>query len=253
MISIIFLKQILLLMQNKFNCLIIDDEALARQLIQAHLKKIGEFENIYSCSSTIEAEQYLNKCKIDLIFLDIQLQQYSGIDFLKSLKNPPKVIFATAYAEFALEGYELNVVDYLLKPITFERFNKATKKAIEILNIENDNSEPSQTSFIDHSIIIKSSHQHIKILLSDILFIEGLHKYIKIVTLKANYTTLIGITAIEKELPQQLFYRCHRSFIINLSKVEFLNGNLAIIKQYNVPISKLNKHEMLTKMGKQIG
>jgi DNA-binding LytR/AlgR family response regulator len=239
--------------KTTFKCLIVDDEALARQLLQTHLVSVSELEIVHECSSAIEADDYLKTHKIDLMFLDIQMQKLSGIDFLKSLQNAPKVIFTTAFSEFALGGYDLNIVDYLLKPITFERFQKATSKAIEILNLENNNKKPSFASFIDKSILIKSSHQHIKIDLTDILFIEGLHKYVKIVTQKKVFTSLIGLTAIEQELPHQFFYRCHRSFIANLSKIEFIDGNQAIIEKYKIPISKLNKQELLAKLGKQIG
>lgn len=236
-----------------YKCLIVDDEALARMLIRTHLSQIPELEATYECSSTIEADNYLKTHKVDLLFLDIQIQNQSGINFLKSLQKPPKVIFTTAFSEFALDGYELNIVDYLLKPITFERFYKATSKALEILNIENENKEPTLTTFVDKSIIIKSSHQHIRVLLSDILYIEGLHKYVKIVTPKKNYTTLIALTTMEEELPSHFFYRCHRSFIINLSKIELVDGNLAIIEGNKVPISKLNKQELIAKLGKKIG
>jgi DNA-binding LytR/AlgR family response regulator len=236
-----------------YKCLIVDDETLARILIRTHLLQIPELEVVHECSSAIEADQYLKTHKVDLLFLDIQMQHLSGIDFLKSLENPPKVIFTTAYSEFALDGYELNVVDYLLKPITFERFYKAAHKALELLNLENENKEVDEATFIDKSIVIKSSYQHIKILLTDILFIEGLHKYVKIVTEKKNYTTLITLSAMEEELPVQQFYRCHRSFIVNLSKVELIDGNQAIIGTHKIPISKLNKQEFLTKLGKKIG
>jgi DNA-binding LytR/AlgR family response regulator len=236
-----------------YKCLIVDDEALARMLIRTHLFQIPELEVVHECSSAIEADQYLKAHKVDLVFLDIQMQHLSGIEFLKSLQNPPKVIFTTAYSEFALDGYELNIVDYLLKPITFERFYKAVTKALELLNLENDSKEVDEATFIDKSIVIKSSHQHIKILLTDILFIEGLHKYVKIVTEKKTHTTLIALSAMEEELPAQHFYRCHRSFIINLSKVELIDGNQTIIGTHKIPISKLNKQEFLARLGKKIG
>lgn len=236
-----------------YKCAIVDDETLARTLIRTHLMQIPELEIVYECSSALEADNYLKTNKVDLLFLDIQMQHLSGIDFLRSLQNPPKVIFTTAYSEFALDGYELNIIDYLLKPITFERFYKAVTKALELLKLENESKDAAEASVIDQSIVIKSSHQHIKILLSDILFIEGLHKYVKIVTEKKTYTTLIALTAMEEELSKQLFYRCHRSFIVNLSKVELIDGNLAIIGTYKIPISKLNKQELLSKLGKKIG
>jgi DNA-binding LytR/AlgR family response regulator len=201
----------------------------------------------------VEAEQFLKSNKVDLMFLDIQMPKLSGIDFLKSLTDPPKVIFTTAYSEFALEGYELNVIDYLLKPITFERFSKAVNKALEIFDLENQIMETSIISSANKSIVIKSSHQLIKIDLSDILYIEGLHKYVKIITKEKNYTSLIGLTAFENELPSDKFYRCHRSFIVNFEKINLIDGNQAMIGSFNIPISKYNKEELINKMGKKIG
>ena len=181
------------------------------------------------------------------------MPKLTGIDLLKSLTNPPKVIFTTAYSEFALEGYELNIIDYLLKPITFERFEKAVNKVIEILNVENSTKTTISTEVQEKSIVIKSSYQLIKIDIADILYIEALHKYIKIVTAEKNYTTLFSMNAIELEIPSNLFYRCHRSFIVNIDKVKLIDGNQAIIDKYKIPISKLNKTELITKLGKQLG
>ncbi len=233
--------------------MVVDDEALARQLIETHIAGVPGLEIVYSCLSAAEAGEYLKLNKVDLLFLDIHLPQLSGIDFLKSLEHPPKVIFTTAYSEFALEGYELNVLDYLLKPITFERFYKAVHKAIEILDIEKEIKESSSAQLEEKSILIKSSHQLIRIELADILYIEGLHKYIKIVSKQKNYTTLFAISAMEKELPSQQFYRCHRSFIINLSKVELIEGHQLVMGTHRVPVSKSNKQELISKLGRQIG
>ncbi len=239
--------------KTPYKCLIIDDEALARKLIQTHLVHIAEFEAGHECSSAIEASQYLRSNKVDLMFLDIQMQKLSGIDFLKSLQNPPKVIFTTAYSEFALEGYDLNIVDYLLKPITFERFHKAVSKAIGHLNLEREIKESSSAHLEEKAILIKSHHQLIKIDLADILFIEGLHKYVKIITRDKTHVTLFAISAIENEFPAQLFYRCHRSFIVNLEKVERIDGNEAIIGEYTIPVSKSNKSELIARLGKKLG
>ncbi len=238
---------------NKYKCIIIDDESLARQLIQTHLKNVPEFELLQSFSSAIDAEKYLRENEIDLMFLDIQMPKLSGIDFLKSLTNPPKTIFTTAYSEFALEGYELNVVDYLVKPIVADRFMKAIGKVIEILELEKHIKVPSTLDSIESSIVIKSSHQLIKINLVDVLYIEALHKYIKIVTVEKNYTTLFSMNSIEQEIPPSLFYRCHRSFIVNIKKVEMIDGNQAIIDKYKIPISKTTKEELVLKLGKKIG
>lgn len=240
-------------LKTKYKCLIADDEALAQLLIQTHLIQFPAIEIVYSCSSALEAAEYLKFNQVDVMFLDIQMPKLSGIDFLKSLSNPPKVVFTTAYSEFALEGYELNVVDYLVKPISLERFSKAANKLIEILDLENQKKEPSSVNADNKSILIRSSHQLIKIDLADILFIEGLHKYVKIVTKEKNYTSLIGLTEMENALPKSKFYRCHRSFIINIEKVQLIDGNQALIAPFNIPISKNNKEELISKLGKRLG
>lgn len=237
---------------KKYNCLIIDDEPLARQLIQTHVQNIPELNVLMEFSSAIEAKRYLETNTVDLIFLDIQMPELSGIDFIKSLQNPPKIILTTAYSEFAIEGYELNVIDYLLKPITFERFRKAVLKTIEVLKLEEGSNNLSTGKLSQESILIKSKHQLIKVQISDILYIESMHKYIKIFTSENTYTTLFSITTIEKKLPNNQFYRCHRSFIINLNKVKLIDGNKAVLQKNSVPIGKNNKAELISKLGKKI-
>ncbi|MDH4472764.1 MAG: LytTR family DNA-binding domain-containing protein [Fluviicola sp.] len=239
--------------KTKYTCLIVDDEAIARQLIQRHLLQFPSIEVAQSVGSAIEANDYLKTHEVDLLFLDIHMPKLSGLDFLKSLSNPPKVIFTTAYSEFALEGFELNVIDYLLKPITIERFTKAVTKVLEIFKLENQIKEPSSVNSTNTSIVIKSSHQLIKVDLCDILYIEGLHKYVKIITNDKKYTSLIGLTAFEKELVTETFYRCHRSYIINLEKIKLIDGNQVMIGSFNIPISKNNRAELIAKMGKKIG
>ncbi len=236
---------------KKYNCLIVDDEFLARKLIQNHADNIPELNVIQQCSSALEAAQCLKTNAIDIIFLDIQMPKLSGIDFVKTLQNPPKIILTTAYSEFALQGYELNIIDYLLKPVTFERFYKAVLKAIEILELESVN-DLTTTDLDSQNILVKSKHLLIKIRISDILYIESMHKYVKIFTSDNKYTTLFSLSAIEKELPSNLFYRCHRSFLINLNKVELIEGNKIVVQNYKVPISKTNKAELISKLGKQI-
>ncbi len=236
---------------RKYKCLIVDDEPLARKLIQTHIDNIPELSVIKECASAIEATQYLKTNTIDLMFLDIQMPNLLGIDFIKSLQNPPKTILTTAYSEFALEGYELNIIDYLLKPITFDRFYKAVLKTIEILELEQKNDSPI-AELDNQNILIKSKHQLIKIQFSDILYIESMHKYIKIITSQNTYTTLYSLSAIEQELPKDLFYRCQRSFVVNLNKVELIDSNRAVIQGHNIPIGKNNKAELIRKLGKKI-
>jgi len=237
--------------ENKaYKCLIIDDEPIARQLIKTHIANIPELIIIKEFSLAVDAITFLQTNKIDIIFLDIQMPKLTGIDFIKALKNSPKIIFTTAFSEFAIDAFELNVIDYLLKPIVFERFKKAVDKTIEILQIEDNNLYTSK--YADNSIVIKSKHKLIRVLVSDILYIESMHKYIRIFTAENRYTTLFSLNAIEQELPSNIFYRCHRSFIINLNKVKLIDGNHVILDNYNVPISKTNKSDLIKKIGRKI-
>ena len=233
-----------------YTCIVVDDELLARQLIEFHVSQIPQLELVHSFSSCEEVQLFLQTQPVDILFLDIQMPTISGIDCLKQLKNPPKVIFTTAFSEFALEGYELNIIDYLVKPITAERFNKAVLKVTEQLNLERERSAHSNSN--QETLLIKSNHQLITVQLNDILYIESLHKYVKIVTKTEKHITLIGISTIEKELPTLQFYRCHRSFIINLKAVERMEGTSVLIGNYVIPISKLSKSELKQKLGKSI-
>ncbi len=237
--------------KNKtYKCLIIDDEPIARQLIRTHIGNIPELIIIKEFGLAIDAISFLDTNKIDIIFLDIQMPKLTGIDFIKTIEKPPKIILTTAFSEFALDAYELNVIDYLLKPIVFERFKKAVNKTIEILQLEENNLSTSE--YGNDSILIKSKHQLIKVLISEILYIESMHKYIKIFTVDNRYTTLFSLNAIEQELPSNVFYRCHRSFIINLNKVKLIDGNQVIVHNYTVPISKNNKSGLIKNLGKRI-
>src|ERR1700693_2846528 len=201
---------------NRLKCLIIDDEPLAQNVIENYLKNFSFIELIAKCENALSALEWMKKQKVDLIFLDISMPFISGIDFIKTLQNPPEIILTTAYKEFAIESYELNVLDYLLKPISFERFLKAINK------LENQTAVGIKP-VIDHSendvfIYVKSEKKNVKILLKEILFIESLKDYIKIYLPNKTIITQVQISAIEQRLPDN-FLRIHRSFIIAKDKI----------------------------------
>lgn len=203
----------------KLNCLIVEDEPLAANVIEKYIGKIEGLILIEKCTNAISAFNILNKQKIDVLFLDIKMPQISGIEFLKTLKNPPKIILTTAYRDYALEGYELDVIDYLLKPISFERFLKAVNKllfssAYQLPVIQS----LSKNSDSGENIFVKSDKKMVKINLNDILYIEGLKDYIQIVTSKEKVITYLSLSAIEEKLPKELFIRIHRSFIVSFKK-----------------------------------
>jgi DNA-binding LytR/AlgR family response regulator len=206
-----------------------------------------------SVNNAVDALSILQHNKIDLIFLDIQMPQLLGTDFMRSLINPPKVIFTTAFRKYAVDGFELDAVDYLLKPISFERFLKAVNKVmrLNITSTENDLLfKPSQiTTNTDAFIYLRADRKNIKVNFDDILFIESLKDYIKVVTKDKTIVTKQAISSIEENLPKDLFTRTHRSFIVSLKKIESFTPDLIQINKYEIPISRSYRHEVEKALG----
>ena len=220
---------------GQVKCLIIDDEPLAQNVIENYLESFSFMRLIAKCDNALIALEWIKKQKIDLIFLDVSMPFLSGIDFVRTLRNPPDIILTTAHKEFAVESYELNVLDYLLKPISFERFLKAINK----LNI--DTSEIIKPGTIDIKndafIYVKSEKKNVKILLKDILFIESLKDYIKIHTIDKPIMTQVPISAIEQRLPDN-FLRIHRSFIVAKDKITAYTQHDLEIGKFQIPIGR---------------
>jgi DNA-binding LytR/AlgR family response regulator len=220
---------------HQIKCLIVDDEPLAQNVIENYLKNFTDIELVAKCENSLSALTWIKKQKIDLIFLDISMPFISGIDFIKTLQNPPKIILTTAHKEFAVESYELNVLDYLLKPISFERFLKAINK------LENDSAQVIKPVIDDSEsevfIYVKSDKKNVKILLKEILFIESLKDYIKIHTVNRTIVTQVPISAIEQRLPES-FLRIHRSFIIAKDKITAYTQHDFEIGKYQIPIGR---------------
>ncbi len=229
----------------KYRCLIVDDEPLAIRLIQKHISQIASLEVVATCNSAIKAFEIVNKEQIDLLFLDIKMPNLTGVDFLKSLKNPPKTIFTTAYRDFAIESYDLEAVDYLLKPITFERFFKAVDKFIRLSNTTFPEVQ-KETVSADY-IVVKSGNKHHKIFLKDMVFIESLKDYIQIhLENNTNIVTKYTLADIEKKLMAYNFLRVHRSFIINTAKITAFSSNEIDLNQSNeIPIGASYKDEVI--------
>jgi len=220
---------------GQVKCLIIDDEPLAQDVIENYLESFSFIRLIAKCDNALIALEWIKKQKIDLIFLDVSMPFISGIDFIRTLRNPPAIILTTAHKEFAVESYELNVLDYLLKPISFERFLKAINK----LNI--DTSEIIKPGIIDIKndsfIYVKSEKKNVKILLKDILFIESLKDYIKIHTIDKTIVTQVPISTIEQRLPDN-FLRIHRSFIVAKDKITAYTQHDLEIGKFQIPIGR---------------
>ncbi len=235
-----------------YNCIIVDDETLAQDLIATHLTKISNINVVAKCHTAMEAIQVINEHTIDVMFLDIEMPDLTGIEFLKSLNNPPYTIFTTAYSEYALESYELNVVDYLLKPIRFDRFFKAINKVLALLkgNESEDNSKQIN-DLRDDYIFVKSNYKAVKIHFNDIVFVESMQKYVKFHLIDKQVTTLMSLSSLVGILPSARFFRCQKSFIVNLSKIEGIDGNRLIMGSgIKIPISKNLKHELIQRIDK---
>lgn len=226
----------------KIKCLIVDDEPLAIRLLENHIAKIDVFEVVATANSAMKAFEIINTQQIDLLFLDIKMPNITGIDFLKNLKSPPKTIFTTAYRDFAIESYELEVVDYLLKPITFERFFKSVDRFLrELTPIKNINIE---TQKIEDYILLKSAGKNYKVSLEDIVYVESDKDYIKVY--KSDSTVIVSkhkISDLEQELPLEKFTRIHRSFIINNNKITAFSATDIEVNTIELPIGASFKEQ----------
>jgi len=225
------------------NCIIVDDEHLALVLLEGYIQQIPELKIVARCEDATQAWEALEKYEVDLMFLDIQMPDMTGVELLRKLEKRPMVIFTTAYAEYALEGYELDVVDYLLKPINLERFQQATTKAIDIINWKRKSGE---TENIKDHFFVKDGYQLVKVFYHEILFIEGLREYVGIHTPKRRIITLESMKNLEVSLPSERFTRTHKSYIIAIDKVESVSANSLEINGTTIPISKTYKKQVAT-------
>jgi len=222
----------------KIRCLIVDDEPLAIQLLQKHIGQLDFFEVVGACNNAIKTLEILNKQPVDLLFMDIKMPQLSGLDLLKTVRNPPKTILTTAYREFALDGFELGVIDYLLKPITFDRFFKSVERYLNTTNY----AVPEVVSSPEIQVIyLKSGHKYFKIDTNDILYAESFKDYINVHTKEKVITSKYKISELEKELQGKGFLRIHRSFIVNLNQVTAFTANDVEIGKLELPIGDTYK------------
>ena len=225
-----------------YKCLIVDDESLARELIETHLSQLDNFKLIASCSSAIAAHKILQSETIDLMFLDIEMPVLKGTDFLKTLKHKPKVIFTTAYRDYAIEGFNLNAVDYILKPITFQRFFQAIVKFTNSNKSKVRESESSKNQ--NAYIFIQSKKKNIKVFFNDINYIESIKDYIRIHLQDSSIMIKHGITSFEEKLDTR-FLRIHRSYIINSTKITAFTKQDIEIGKIEIPIGDFYKAKVL--------
>ncbi len=216
-------------------CIIVEDEPLARNLLVDYVKKIGYLELIDACSTPMRALEVLRTHPVDLMFLDIQMPEITGFTLLKTLQHKPLVVLTTAYSEYALESYDLDVVDYLLKPITFDRFLKSVDRAGQRLRGPAGN--PTQTKPESPFVFVKDGTKLVKITYDDILFVEGLKDYVTIVTKTQKIVSLQRLKTLETQLPPDRFIRVHHSYIIALKAVDAIHKSEVQIGNHLIPIS----------------
>jgi two-component system LytT family response regulator len=225
----------------KIKCLTIDDEPLALQQISSYIERTPFLESVALCQSAFEALDFIKNSEIDLMFVDINMPDINGIDFVKSLVNKPQIIFTTAYSEFAIEGFKVDAIDYILKPISYDIFLKAASKAKTWFELNRKEPETLQTTH--DCLFVKSEYKLVRILLSEIKYIESANEYIQIyLTNGEPVTTLIRLKTMEEQLPKEKFMRVHRSFIVNLDQVKIIERNRIIFdKKVFIPIGEQYK------------
>ncbi|HTI93020.1 MAG TPA: LytTR family DNA-binding domain-containing protein [Puia sp.] len=221
-------------------CIIVDDEPLAREGLERLVLEAGFLDLVALCSNAMEANRILSTEKIDLMFLDIQMPRLRGTDFLRSLEVKPKVIITSAYADFALEGFELNVLDYLLKPITPDRFLKAVNRAREVLSQE------------EAWFFVRAGKGFEKIAFDELLFIEAAQNYCALHTTRGKFLTLSTIHALEEQLPADQFLRIQKSYIVSISKIQSVNTLEVSIGQHTIPVSKNYREALLNLVDKKL-
>lgn len=222
-------------------CIIADDEKLARSLIESYIEKVPSLNLIATCKNGMEVADLLQNQEVDLLITDIQMPELSGTDLIKTLKNPPMVIFTTAYEGYAVEGFELNAIDYLLKPFSFDRFLTAVNKANDHKNIQSSR----EVSLKKDYMTIKADHKLYKVQYADIKFIEGQREYVSFHVPAGRITALMSLKHLEDSLPQEMFVRCHKSYIVNKTMVDALEGNSLSVAGKSIPIGQSYKEQVV--------
>lgn len=236
------------------NVLIVDDEPLALDVLETYISQMPELNLVQRCANALEANEALKNHEIDLMFLDIQMPQLTGIDFVKTLTRPPMVVFTTAYPNYAIQGFDLNALDYLLKPISLERFMKSVNKAMEqheLLLRENHNNHPSDGMDF---FFVKADKKLVKVNFEDILYIEGLKDYVIIRLHQGRVITLQTMKSLEEKLPFGRFKRIHRSYIVAMDKITAIEGNMVEVIEKDrpklLPIGKNYREDLLVLIDK---
>ncbi|MEL6864646.1 MAG: response regulator transcription factor [Bacteroidota bacterium] len=236
---------------KRINCLIVDDEELARTLLENFVNRLPQLNLLGQCRNPIEALPYMQDQAPDILFLDIQMPELTGVEFLKTLAHPPIVIFTTAYPGYALDGYSLNVTDYLLKPFSFERFVQAVNKAESLLRLQRSASlatKPNADKVREDFLLVKSEHKVHRLRLSTLLYIQSMREYVAYYTTKGRILSLNSLKALEQSLPADRFLRIHKSYIVSIDHIQTLEGNQLHINGEKLPIGASYKETVLAKI-----
>ena len=233
----------------KLTCIAVDDENLGRKLLEENIRQIPFLQLVATCKNAFEAIEVLQREKIDLIFLDIQMPGMLGTKFIQSLREKPMVIFVTAYANYAVESYDLDVIDYLMKPVSLERFTKAAFKALEVHKGKQSPipQVPQAAEKEEEAFFVNVEYALVKITIAEVTHIEGMKDYVKIYLHNASKPVLTksSLKAMEEKLPANRFMRVHKSYIVNLSRIESIRNHLITLGKYNIPVSEVNMGELL--------
>ena len=233
---------------DPIRCIVIDDEPLARKGLREYINDVDFLQLESELDNPLKAGKILSEGKIQLIFLDIQMPKVTGLEFFKTLLQAPPVIFTTAYPQYALDGFELNALDYLVKPISFERFLKAAMKAREYYEVRIKNSNECAAPGKEEFFFIKADNKLVKIFYDEILFVEALQNYVSIHTKAKKYITYLTFKSIEEYLPADRFIKTHKSYIISASKIDDIDGNDIRIGEHHIPISRASKDEVMDRL-----
>jgi len=233
----------------KIKTLLIDDEPLALKVLESYIAKLDNIEIVGSFTNSVQAFSFLQHHKVDLLFLDIQMPALSGMDLLKTLSNPPTVIITTAFREYAVESFEFDVIDYLLKPISFERFLKAIQKYFKTKNLNSTISTQSQeTTENSDCIFVKENKKRVRLVLNHILYIESLKDYVRFHTYEKKIVSKMSLSELEDILPNDRFIRVHRSYIVPFDKIKAYSANYLDLENSKIPIGNTYKHMVIKRL-----
>ncbi len=234
----------------KFRCLLVDDEPPALEILRTYIASTRLLEISGECNHAMAAFEFLQLHRVDIIFLDVQMPRLLGTDFLKTIPNPPKVIFTTAYRDYAVEGFELGVVDFLLKPYSFDRFLRAVHKVLDLeLRTQTDAKESTLTQ-TDRFLYVRADRKMVKVMVDDIQYIESLKDYVRIFVKDQQIITKQTITALEEMLPEKDFVRIHRSFIVSIKKVDSYTQHAVFLGKTELPVGPLYKQEIMKRLSR---